>query len=404
MRNGLLSDDLDNLKIIKDKPIILVADVPENEVIINQLTKSGIEIEAICDNIKEKSHNKSFGKEVIHTPTIGDRYTDAVFIIVSQQIQDCIEQLSSFGFSDFYSPVQLFRNYMESYHKAKDIDPYTIARIRVCIKTHDAYMNGNDSIYMRSLDVMLTTRCSLKCESCSNLMQYYQSPQNSSEDSILKSIEVLSRYVDEIAEFRLIGGEPLMNRQWHIIAKNIADRYPDQQIFVYSNGTIAPRDEKLEILNGKNVNFVITKYGELSRNIDRLESQLTKHGINFETSDADYWVDCSNLKKHNRSAKDNHEVFKQCCVKYLYTLLDGKLFRCPFIANAHKLRAIPNNKADYVDLLNETKNISKEVKRLIKLSTFFQDVIPVTVGLMMQLTKKVTPARVLSRLEYKQKR
>ena len=101
MRNGLLSDDLDNLKIIKDKPIILVADVPENEVIINQLTKSGIEIEAICDNIKEKSHNKSFGKEVIHTPTIGDRYTDAVFIIVSQQIQDCIEQLSSFGFLIF---------------------------------------------------------------------------------------------------------------------------------------------------------------------------------------------------------------------------------------------------------------------------------------------------------------
>ena len=52
-------------------------------------------------------------------------------------------------------------------------------------------------------------------------MQYYQSPQNSSEDSILKSIEVLSRYVDEIAEFRLIGGEPLMNRQWHTIAKTL---------------------------------------------------------------------------------------------------------------------------------------------------------------------------------------
>ena len=39
--------------------------------------------------------------------------------------------------------------------------------------------------------------------------------------------------------------------------------------------------------------------------------------------------------------------------------------------NAHKLRAIPNNKADYVDLLNETKNISKEVKRLIKVIHFF---------------------------------
>lgn len=224
---------------------------------------------------------------------------------------------------------------------------------------------------MRSLDVMLTTRCSLKCESCSNLMQYYQDPQNTEDDSIFNSIEILSRHVDEIGEFRLIGGEPLMNKRWHIIAKNIAEKFTEQQIFIYTNGTIAPKDDVLQVLAGKNINFVITKYGHLSRNIDRLEQQLMKHQINFETSDAGYWVDCSNLQKHHRTDAENHQVFKQCCVKYLYTLLDGKLFRCPFIANAHKLMAIPNNKNNYVDLKRDSKNTSHEVRKLIKTATFF---------------------------------
>ena len=65
------------------------------------------------------------------------------------------------------------------------------------------------------------------------------------------------------------------------------------------------------------------------------------------------------------------EVFKQCCVKYLYTLLDGKLFRCPFIANAHKLNAITDNKADYVDLLDSSVDQGKQIRRLIQVSSFF---------------------------------
>ena len=33
---------------------------------------------------------------------------------------------------------------------------------------------------------------------------------------------------------------------------------------------------------------------------------------------------------------------------YIYTLLDGKLYRCPFIANAAVLNAIPDNPANYI--------------------------------------------------------
>ena len=355
-----------------EHPIILVADVPECEALIWVLRENGIEVTAICDNIKDKSLRKSFGKEVIHTPTLPERFSNANFIIVSQQIQDCLEQLSGFGFSNFFSPIEAFKEFQNrSGQDTPAFDAYTFARMGVCIKSHQAYLEGANKLYMRSLDVMVTTRCSLKCESCSNLMQYYKNPQNSSTEGILSSIQQISSHVDEIAEFRLIGGEPLMNRDWHTIAKKIAMNFPNQQIFVYTNGTIAPKDHKLEPLEGLNINFVITKYGYLSRNIDKLEDQLQKFGFSFQTSDADFWVDCSSLHKHHRKPSQLREVFKQCCVKYLYTLLDGKLFRCPFIANAHKLNAITDNKADYVDLLDSSVDQGKQIRRLIQVSSFF---------------------------------
>ena len=49
----------------------------------------------------------------------------------------------------------------------------------------------------------------------------------------------------------LIGGEPLMNKSWAKIANSISLRNPENEIFIYSNGTIAPKDEQLEFFQGK---------------------------------------------------------------------------------------------------------------------------------------------------------
>ena len=119
------------------------------------------------------------------------------------------------------------------------------------------------------------------------------------------------------------------------------------------------------------MNFIISEYGELSRNLHNLHKQLEKFDLNYVSTPADHWIDCSNIRHHKRTPSQLKEVFKQCCVKYLYTLLDGKLYRCPFIANAAVLKAIPDNPANYVDLLSVDKDIKREIKRLVKVAKFF---------------------------------
>ena len=352
-------------------PIIIVAAVHESEAVANACKDMGIEVLAFCDSIKGKSQNFFCGLEVIHTPTLPDRFQKARFIIASQHIQDCIEQLTALGYDEFYSPLELLENYDVKKKQHLISESYMDARLTVCINSHKIYLEGGEKTYMRSLDVMITTRCGLKCESCSNLMQYYKDHKNFDHEKILDSIDIIRKNVDIISEFRLIGGEPLMNKAWAKIAHGISERNPDCEIFIYSNGTIAPKDEQLESFKGKKINFIITDYGKLSRNLNKLEEQLNKYDVNYVTTPATYWVDCSSIRHHKRTVPQLKEVFKQCCVKYLYTLLHGKLYRCPFIANAANLNAIPDNPANYVDLFNKDNAAKQQIKRLIKVAKFF---------------------------------
>ena len=352
-------------------PIIIVAAVGESEAVLNACKNNQINVTAFCDSIKGKSENLFCGIPVIHTPSLPESFPKAKFIIASQHIQDCIEQLTALGYDDFYSPLELLESYEVKKNQHLISESYMEARLSVCKNSHKMYLEGKEKTYMRSLDVMITTRCGMKCESCSNLMQYYKQHKNFDHEKILDSIDIIRKNVDFISEFRLIGGEPLMNKEWAKIANGVSERNPECEIFIYSNGTIAPKDEQLESFYGKKINFIITDYGKLSRNLTKLHDQLNKHNINYVSTPATYWVDCSSIKHHKRSPSALKEVFKQCCVKYLYTLLHGKLYRCPFIANAANLNAIPDNPANYVDLFSKTKDTNQEIQRLIKVAKFF---------------------------------
>ena len=284
-------------------------------------------------------------------------------------MQESVNQLSALGYDEFHSPLELLKNYDVSKHKHRVSQSYMQNKISICIKSHELYLNEAKT-YMRSLDVMITTKCSMKCASCANLMQYYVAAKNTDHE-ILSAIEILDNNVDAISEFRVIGGEPLMNKQWAHIVNGIIEQDVKRKIFIYTNGTISPKEEQLKTFHGKNVNFYITDYGKLSRNINKLEENLTKHGISYKRKPADNWVDCSSIRQHKRTARENEVVFKECCAKQFYTLLNGRLYTCPFIANAANLKSIPDNRANYVDLLSKTDDLKQKVRKLVTMQKFF---------------------------------
>jgi len=361
-----------NVQHLKESgaPIIIVGAVQESEAVAYACRDIGVVVSAFCDSEPRNAEDPLCGLEVIHTPTLPKRFSKARFIIGCQHVQDVVEQLTGLGYNEFYSPLELLENYDVKKHEHTVSLPYMEKRLAVSKKSHIAYFDDSKT-YMRSVDVMVTTKCSLKCNNCSNLMQYYTNAEDASHQRILTALDIINANVDSISEFRVIGGEPLMNKGWAYIVNGISEKYADGQIFIYTNGTILPKEEQIESFHDKNVNFIITDYGKLSRNIDKMTELLTKHAINYDRSPAQDWVDCSSIKQHKRTVRENEEVFKQCCVKYVYTLLDGKLYRCPFIANAAKLNAIPDNPSNYVNLFSKKDNIKQQIRRLVKVAKFF---------------------------------
>ena len=71
-------------------------------------------------------------------------------------------------------------------------------------------------------------------------MQYYSKPVQIDTSVILKSLQALKLCFDYVHEFRIIGGEPLLNKEFGKIIDYISKNFNYGYIVVYTNGTIIP--------------------------------------------------------------------------------------------------------------------------------------------------------------------
>ena len=58
------------------------------------------------------------------------------------------------------------------------------------------------------------------------------------------------------------------------------------------------------------------------------------------------------------------QIFGNCCANDLLTILHGKLYLCPFAANAETLNAIPHAIEDRIDLIEEGENLKDKIRTL----------------------------------------
>ena len=121
-----------------------------------------------------------------------------------------------------------------------------------------------------------------------------------------------------------------------------------------------------ECLKNKKVVLDITDYGASSSASSKFIEVAKKENIAFTTFRCNTWQDCGRIIPFsNKSEKQLEHQFTNCCNSDLISLLHGKLYRCPFSANGVNLNAIPQNKTDEVDLINDDLSID-ETKKQIK--------------------------------------
>ena len=348
-----------DLKMLRqsNRPIVIFGAGVTGEAVLFACRSLGITVKAFCDNNKMKCGQKVMGIPVLYAPDVKNHFADVLFVVSVIDIQDIAAQFEQWGNIDFCPAAELLRTYDVYSHQYSKPGSFVEYVVSACISSQDSYIDP-EKLFIRSVDLVITERCSLKCRNCSNLMQYYTAPVDYPLDVIEKSMRNLATLADEINELRIIGGEPFMNRQWPQITRIAFSLKNVNRILFYTNGTICPNPETLKEFSDSRTMFYITDYGKSSRNIDRLCDILSNLKINYIRNPAGGWTDCSGISLHSRSNSEHQDIFDCCCVKNCFTLSNGRFYRCPFAANADQLKAIPEFENDSVDLL--ASDISKK--------------------------------------------
>ena len=199
-------------------------------------------------------------------------------------------------------------------------------------------------------------------------MQYYEKPKDSDMDVLLKSIDRFMQCIDNLDEFRVLGGDPFMNKELYKVINKLVTYEKCKRVVVYTNAKIVPKGENLTCLKNKKVVLDITNYGEICSAHLKLVELAKKENIAFTTIRCTEWLDSGRILPYSgKSEKELENLFTNCCQSELISLLHGKLYRCPFSANGVNLKAIPQNDSDEVNLINDNLSVNELREQIKKL-------------------------------------
>ena len=352
-------DNLSNILNSNKEKVVLFGAGDFGEICFYSLKQKDINVDFFCDNSEKKQGKYKSGKKILSLKELNKLSSKTNVFISNNYASSIVPGLKKNNFSNIYSCLELMEKTDFTDSKLTN-QPLKIERMiafhrNMCMK--EEYISNN-FLDIKSLDVQITERCSLKCKDCSNLMQYYTNPEHNELDLMFKSIKRFMACVDNIYEFRVIGGDPFVHKGLHKVIDHLVEYEKIKKIAIYTNARIIPKKENLECLKNEKVILDISDYGLLDkkkRKADELMKICDDNNIKYSIRNVTVWQDCGRiLPFQKRTEEERVRVFNNCCNSDLLSLLHGKLYRCPFSANATNLKAIPHDDNEIVDLGDET--------------------------------------------------
>ncbi|WP_139454086.1 radical SAM protein [Campylobacter armoricus] len=227
------------------------------------------------------------------------------------------------------------------------------------------------------LELVLTTRCTLRCESCNNLMQYF-SPSNQytcTLEGIIESLELLLSKVDSIARIRIIGGEPLLFKDLPQLIDYLDTQKKILTFDILTNATIDFKEDLiLRFKKSKKARKISISDYRKSPNLkiplkqESILSKLKQNNIAFSYNTIDYWYDIDKIYKRGRSKEDIIKNYYNCqmsCVSLMTSeglenkqlAPKGAIFVCPISSSLSRLKGLEEFDGDFLNLENPKEKI-----------------------------------------------
>ena len=328
------------------------------------LKQKKIKFNFFIDNNFNNCGKNFEGIKVISANELFKQNPQSNVLIASLNFKYLKRQLKDLGINNFYDVDFLFDNF----DITKTLTKWSKDRCKVQLDLYNYSVNATrdpNKLNVNSIDLVLTEKCSLKCKHCSNLMQYYEQPIDNDLELLIKSFDNFINAVDYCYEVRMIGGEPLIYKNINKVIEHVLSKKYIGNIIIYTNGTIVPKGDKINIFKNPKIYFKISNYGTHSRNVEKLEKTLAENNIHYITERVTTWQDCAKIDDFQRTDKLNKEIFGNCCVNETLTMLHGKLYLCPYSAHVENLKIIKPKVKEHIELFSAKANdLKAEIRNL----------------------------------------
>lgn len=204
------------------------------------------------------------------------------------------------------------------------------------------------------VEIVVTTRCTLRCKDCANLMQYYTCSEDEPIETLLDDLQKLLDSVDFIETFRIIGGEPLLRKDIRPLIEMAIASPKIKEVAMHTNGTIVPGKDLLELFHNKKFKLSISNYGKYSTKKDVLAGMGFSLSNDMGEDESSFWDYYGPVEKREGVLDEELKEQHKRCGFQCYSFFKGTLSRCPRIGHGVDLGLIPRIEGEYIDIRNES--------------------------------------------------
>lgn len=349
----------------KSSKLIIYGAGAVGNVCIEYLLRQNINVEAVAVTDIEENPVHLWGKRIYCIDDIMEKYDDYIILIcVMEKRQKSIESLllekginkdNIYAMTDALYQEWKVLNSKESrltkelsYYK-RYTQPYIQTLNKICrerklskaearafVEQQTDILESNE-ICLPRLVVVLSTKCSLRCKECNNLIPYFKPQEDLDIEQIIRSLETITNSVGKLLKCELIGGEPFLAKNLEQALEYAINNKKIESVEITTNGTVIPRDSLLKLLQNPKVWVRISDYGTL---VDKTKvtDYLCKNEISYEILETGQWISPGGVEKRHKNMETLMQEYVRCSPGYICkTLYKDRVFACARAASLYAL-------------------------------------------------------------------
>lgn len=196
-------------------------------------------------------------------------------------------------------------------------------------KLHWLDLRGQKKPLIHHLEANLADGCNLNCKGCLHFSNLYSLDEIPDCKELIQTITEISKHAD-IFQFRVLGGEPLLNKNLEEFLVQLRNVLPETDLAVISNGIMIPSISRslYKTMCKSYIGFNLTLYPPTLSRKEKIYSVLNEEGVAYGSHE----VKTDRFEKFIRLSPGSERAYEKCEPRGILVVKGKNLYRCPLEA------------------------------------------------------------------------